>query len=112
MGSRRTVGLDLQPVRGDFAGQRFGVRKSPRPCARQSDIDRINSQRFHQMKDFDLFFDAGVEDRRILQTVAQGFVIQEDARSWRDLWRRGDVPVVDPFILRHGGPRLLPKQKL
>jgi hypothetical protein len=33
MRARRTVGLDFHPLRGDFPGQRFGVRKSAWPGA-------------------------------------------------------------------------------
>ncbi len=44
MRARRAVGLDLHPVSGDFAGQRFGVCKSARAGARQTDIDRADSE--------------------------------------------------------------------
>ncbi len=103
MRSRGAVGLDLHPVRGDFAGQCFRVRIGPWPGAGKTDIDGVDSQGFHQMQDFDFFFDAGIEDRRILQTVAQGFVIHQDARAGRNCRRRGGVPVVNPFVLLHGG---------
>jgi len=36
------------------------------------------------VEDFDFFFDAGVVDGGILQAVAEGFVVQENARAWRD----------------------------
>ena len=75
MRARGAVGLNLHAVRGDFASQRFGVRKGARPGARQSNIDGVDSKGFHQVQDFDLFFDAGVEHGRILQTVAQRFII-------------------------------------
>ncbi len=107
MRSRGAVGLDLHPVRGDFAGQCLGVRRGARPGAGQTDIDRVDSQGFHQMQDRDLFFDAGVEDGRILQTIAQGFVIHQHARARRNRRRRGGVPVKNPFVLMQGGPRLL-----
>ncbi len=76
MRARRAIGLDFHPVRGDFPCQCFGMRKGTRPCARQSDIDCVDSKRFHQMQDFDFFFNAGVEHGWILQAVAQRFVIQ------------------------------------
>jgi hypothetical protein len=110
MSSRRAVGLDLHSVRGDFASQRLGVRKGPWPGAGKSDIDGVDSQGLHQMQDFDLFFDAGVEDRGILQTVAKGFVIHQHACARRNRRRRGHVPVVDPFVLLHSRPRLLRKR--
>ena len=107
MRSRRAVGLDLHAVRGNFAGERFGVRVGTQPGPRKTDIDGVNSQGFHQMQDFDFFFDIGIEDGRILQTVAQRFVIQQDARTGRNRRRRGHVPIVNPFALRQGRPRLL-----
>ena len=112
MRSRGAVGLDLHPVRGDFAGQRFGVGVSACPSAGETDIDRVDSQGFHQMQDFDLFFDAGVVDRGILQTIAQGFVVHQDARAGRNRRRGGDVPVVDPFVLLHRGPRLVRQRSI
>jgi len=56
--SRCAVGLDLHPVRGDFPRQSFGVRKA-RGRTRQTDVHRIDSQRFHQVEDFDFFLNAG-----------------------------------------------------
>jgi len=76
MRSRRAVGLDLHATGRDFAGQRFGVRIGARPSSGKADIDGVDSQGFHQVQDFDFFFDAGVEDGRILQTVSQRFIIQ------------------------------------
>ncbi len=43
MRARGAVGLDLHPVRGDFARQSFGVGESARPGGRQTDVDRIDS---------------------------------------------------------------------
>ena len=107
MSARRAVGFDLHPLLGDFASQHFGVPKGPGPGAGKTDINRVDSQGFHQMQDFDLFFDARVNHGGILQTVAKGFVIHQHAGARRNRRRRGGVPIVDPFVLVHGGPRRL-----
>jgi hypothetical protein len=36
------------------------------------------------VQNFDFFFDAWIVDAGILQAVAEGFVVQEDARAGRD----------------------------
>src|SRR5216683_2754481 len=105
--ARRAIGFNLHPVRGDLAGQSFGVSESTRTGAGKTDVDGVDSQRFHEMQDFDFFLDTRVEDGRVLQAVAQGFIIQGDARTSRDLRRRGDVPVVDPIVLLHGAVPML-----
>ena len=73
--SRGAVGANLHAVGGDFAGEGFGVRGGARACAGEADVHGIDAERFHQVEDFDFFFDAGVVDGGILQAVAEGFVI-------------------------------------
>src|SRR6266849_5337067 len=102
MPARCAIGLDLHAVRGDFARERLGIRHGPGTRARQTNIYGIYAERFHQMQDFDLFFDARIENGWILQPVAKRFVIQQDARAGRDRRRRGEVPIVNPFVLRQG----------
>ena len=63
-GARGAVWLDLQPLGDDFACERFHVLYGARPCARQTDVERIDAQRFHQVKDFDFFGDAGIVHAR------------------------------------------------
>src|SRR5215510_12122345 len=53
------------------------------------------------MQDADLLFDAWVVNGRVLQPIAQGLVIQQNPRARSNQRRRGQVPVVDPFILWH-----------
>ncbi len=98
---------NLHPRRGNFARQGLRVGKDAGTCPGEADVHRVDAEGFHQVENFDFFFDAGVVDRGILQAVAQGFVIQEDARAGGDLRRRGQVPVVDPFVLWHAPPSFL-----
>ena len=50
----------------------------------QADIHGIDAKRLHQMKDANFFVDAGIVNGRILQSVAQRFVVQQDVRPRRD----------------------------
>jgi len=84
-------------VGGDFAGQGLGVRGGARACAREADVEGVDAQRFHQVKQLNFFFDGGVVNGRILQTVAESFVVEQDAGAGRDGWRGGLVPVIDEF---------------
>ena len=78
------VGPDFQAGAEDFARQRLGIFKRARPRAGQADVDRVDSQRIHQLDDFDFFGDGRVAHGRILQPVAKGFVVEQDAGSGRE----------------------------
>ena len=71
--SRGAVGANLHAVGGDFAGQGFGVRDGARAGARESDVEGVDAERFHQVQDFDFFFDAGIVDGGILQSRRGAF---------------------------------------
>ena len=88
-GAGGAVGANLHAVRGDFAGERFGVFDGAGTGAGETDVHGIDAEGFHEVEDFDFFFDAGVVDGGILQTVAEGFVIEEDASAGRDGWSGG-----------------------
>ena len=47
------------------------------PAPGKPDVHGLDSQRFHQMQDFDFFVDGGIANRGVLQAVAQGLVIDE-----------------------------------
>ena len=96
-GARGAVGADFHPIGGDFAGEGFGVLDGARAGAGKADVERLDAERFHQVEDFDFFVDGGIVDGGILQAVAEGFVVEEDARAGRDRERRYRVPVVDVF---------------
>jgi len=99
VGARGAVGLDLHAVGGDFAGQGFRVGSSARASAGKADVQRVDAEGFHQVQDFNFFLDRGIVHGRVLQAVAEGFVIQKDARAGWDCRRRGQIPIVDPFVL-------------
>src|SRR5690242_14805153 len=73
--ARSTIGLDAHAICGDFAGERFGVFVGAGASARKADVDGIEAERFHEVKDFNFFSDRRVVDGRVLQTVAERFVI-------------------------------------
>ena len=45
-----------------------------RTSARQTDIERIDTERFHQMQDLYLLFNRGIANRGRLQAIPQGFI--------------------------------------
>ena len=64
--------------------QRRDVLDRPRADTRQSEIERIDSERLHQMKDFNFFLDRWIAHRRRLQSIAQAFVRLQEARHEAD----------------------------
>ena len=64
------------------------------------------------MKDFNFFGDGRIVDGRILQAVAERFVIQKNPGAGRDELRRGGVPIVDPFVQGHGGGKVVLSRQL
>ena len=99
MGARRAIRANLHARVDNFARQRFGVRISARAGARQADIHGVNAERFHQVQDFDFFTDAGIVDGRILQAVAQRFIVEHHAATGGNFRAGVGVPVVDEFVL-------------
>ncbi len=95
VGARRTVGLDLHVRAANLPRQSFAVCHGAWSGSGQPDIERVNSQPFHQVEDFDFLFYGRIADGRRLQAVAQRLVIQQDlARRYH---RPGidRVPIVD-----------------
>ena len=43
--------------------------------------------------------DGRIVDGGILQAVAEGFVVEQDARTGSDCWSGGEIPVVDVFVV-------------
>ena len=97
MSAGRAVGLDLHLGAANLAGQRLAVGHGARASAGQPDVEHVDADGFHQMKDLDLLFDGRIAHRGRLQAVAQRFVIQQDAAG-RDHRAGVDrVPVVNQF---------------
>ena len=97
MRARGAVRANLHARLNNFAREGFGVRIGARPCAGEADIHGVDSERFHQVKDFDFLGDARIVNRRILQAVAKGLVIQHHAAAGGDFGAGECVPVVDEF---------------
>src|SRR5581483_2895953 len=76
--ARRAVRTNLHMASHNLSRQRFYMLNSSRPGARKTEIERVDPQIFHQMKNLDFLFDRRIAHRRRLQPVAQRFVIQED----------------------------------
>ena len=103
--ARGAVGADLHARGYDFAGEGFSVGVGARAGAGQADIHGVDAERFHQVKDFDFFGDGGIVDRRVLQTVTEGFVVEHDATIDGDFGAGVCVPVVDEFVFHCCGFR-------
>ena len=104
--ARRAVRANFHFGLNDFARESFGVRISARARARKADIHGVDSERLHQVKDFDFLGDARIVDRRILKAVAKGFVIQHYAAAGGDFGAGECVPVVDEFAFHFFRARL------
>src|SRR5947209_8059728 len=101
MGARGTVGADLHLGPGDFAGQGFRISQRTRPSAGQADIHRVDSQRLHQVQNFNLFPDRGVVNGGVLETIPEGFVVEHDSATAERVKTAGVVPIVDQFVQTH-----------
>ena len=87
MRARGAIRADFHARVHDFARQGFGVGIGARTGAGQADVHGVDAERFHQVQDFDFFADGGIVDRRILQAVAEGFVIEHDAAAGEEFRR-------------------------
>ena len=95
--ARGAIRANFHARLNDFARESFGVRVGARTGAGETDIHRVDAERFHQVQDFDFLGDAGIVDRRILQAVAKGFVIEHHAAAGGNFGAGECVPVVDEF---------------
>src|ERR1700722_6614441 len=91
------VGLDAHALVGNFAGERLGVGGGARTGSGKADIHGFDAEGLHQMENLYFIGDRRIGDRGILQSVAQRFVIKQNASSRRNRWRSRGVPVVDPI---------------
>ncbi len=83
--SRGAIRAQLHFAANDFAGESFDTFANVRACTGQTEIHGFDSQRFNQMKDFDFFGDGRIEDGRILQAVAQRFIIESYFVAWIEI---------------------------
>jgi hypothetical protein len=63
--------------------------------ARQSDVRRVDAQRFHQVEQFDLLFDRRLGDGGRLQPIAQRFIVDADVPLRRFQRRFNRIPIVN-----------------
>ena len=97
MRAGRAVGTDLHFVRDDFTRQGGNVLHGARSGAGQTEIERVDAERFHQMEDFDFLLDRGIANGGRLQAVAQSFIGQQHRPRRPHRLRVQPVPVVDEF---------------
>jgi hypothetical protein len=97
MRARRAVGANLHLVRDDLSRQRRNMLDRSWPCTGQSEIERVDAQRFHEMKDFNFLGDRWIAHGRRLQSIAKTFIIEQHRPRRLQSWRIILVPVVDEF---------------
>ncbi len=103
MRARGAIRANLHARLNDFARESFGVRIGARAGAGEADVHRVDSERFHQVKDFNFLGDARIVDRRILKAVAKRLVIQHHATAGGNFGAGECVPVVDEFAFHFLG---------
>ena len=97
VGARGAIRLDLQPGTADLPRQRLAVRQRARAGPRQTDVQHIDADRFHQVEDLDLLVDGGIVDGGRLQSVAQRLVVKQNPARGLHGSRIDLVPVVNQF---------------
>jgi len=103
MRARCAIGLDLHAVRGDFARERLGIRHGPGPAPGKPIFthQRPSASIRCRISIFSSMLDRKPTD---FASHRERFVIQKNAQCGRDRRRRGEVPIVNPFILRQEAP--------
>src|ERR1700733_9202069 len=94
---RRAVGANLHLVRDHLPRQRSHMLHCARPRAWQSQIERVDPQRLHQMKNFNFFGNRRIAHRGRLQPIAEALIIQLNRSRRLQSRRMILVPVVDEF---------------
>ena len=82
-----------------------------RSGAWQANVRRVDPDLVHEMENADLLFERRIGDRRGLQTVAEGLVVEFDA-TLRVAMRLliVDIPVVNQIVFVHLAVILAPEQ--
>jgi hypothetical protein len=96
------VGRELHARVADLLGQPGDVANHVGAGPGKADIGGIDLEPLHQVEDVELVLDRGASDRGRLETVAEGFVIELDAKRRSFPALAGLVPVVDQILFVHG----------
>jgi hypothetical protein len=64
MGAGGAVGPNLHFAADDLASQCFAIRRRARSGSGQAEVERVDAQGFHAMKDLNFFFDGGIAHGR------------------------------------------------
>src|SRR5262249_18014359 len=99
-GSRRAVGADLETTFDDLPRQTRDVLDDVRPGPGQSDVDRIDAELVHHVEEGELAVDRGTLDRRRLEAVGEGFVVQLDSPPCGKDGASRAIPVVNELGFR------------
>ena len=100
-GPRRAIRGDGQALVGDLAGERQDRLAGSRTRAGKSDISGVDSHFGDEMQHLDLPLDRRILHGGILETVAQGFVVQFHVHPRVRETPRKAIPVVDQIVRVH-----------
>jgi 2'-5' RNA ligase len=81
--------------------QRFDVFKRPWASPRKTQVEGVDSQRFHEMKNLNFFCNGRIAHRRRLQSIAKSFIVQRNRPGGQKLKRERAVPVIDEISSLH-----------
>src|SRR5579862_8513281 len=96
------IGRDLHFVRDDLTSQRRHMLDRARPRSRKSEVKRVDTERLHQVKNFNLLFDGRIAHRRRLEPVAQRLIGEAHRSRQTRRLRIGRIPVVDEVAVHRG----------
>ncbi len=100
---RRGVGGEREPGAGQLVGKQPGLRQHAGAGRRKADGHPGDAEIGHQVKQAELCFGRRIGDRRALEPVAQGLVVELGSRIRRG--RSLAVPVVDQGAGHRSGAR-------
>jgi hypothetical protein len=96
-----TVRSDLQFLFDDLARQAFDAGCVGATRSRQPDVRCIDTECIHQVKQFNLLFDAWFTHGWRLQSIAERLVIKTDGTFWCSQSWLDSVPIVNEFVDCH-----------
>jgi hypothetical protein len=98
---RGAVRADRQLGVADLLGEPGDVGDDVRSRAGQTDVGGVDAEPVHQVEDADLVRDRRAPDRRRLESVTEGLVVEADPERRLLPALAGLVPIVDEIAFVH-----------
>ena len=74
------------------------VRVGTRSRARQTDVQHLDAEILHEVEEVDLVFDGRIGNGRRLETVAQGFIVQQNRFFGQRFGLADLIPVINQLL--------------